>query len=111
MLTIIVNSSNNIDIGESMKMEIATLVENRLGRFSERLTRVEAHIGDENGPKSTGKDKSCMLEARPEGMQPLVVTEDAETVQAATKSAAHKLERMIDDAFQRLSDLGASGHR
>jgi ribosome-associated translation inhibitor RaiA len=111
MLNILVNSSNNIDVGEALSLEIAETIEKRLGRFSGRLTRVEAHIGDENGPKSSGMDKRCMLEARPEGMQPLNVTEHGATVQAAVKSAAQKLERMIDDVFQRLADLGTTGRR
>lgn len=52
MLNIIVNSSNNIDVGESQKQEIAAVIEHRLGRFSHRLTRIEAYIEDENGPKT-----------------------------------------------------------
>lgn len=102
MLTIIVNSSNNIDIGETKKQEISAVIERRLGRFADRLTRIEAHIGDETGPKSVGMDKRCMLEARPEGMHTLNVTEHAATVDQAVSSATHKLERMIDDTFQRL---------
>lgn len=51
MLKIIVNSSNNIEIGESQKQEISAVIEHRLSRFSDRLTRVEAYIEDENGPK------------------------------------------------------------
>ena len=51
MLKIIVNSSNNIEIGESQIQELSAVIENRLSRFSDRLTRVEAYIEDENGPK------------------------------------------------------------
>lgn len=69
-------------------------------------------VPDESGPtNSSCMDKRCRLEARSDGMQTLNVTEQAATVQAAVKSAASKLERMLDDAFQRLADLGVSGHR
>lgn len=136
MLKIIVNSSNNIEIGESQKQEISTVIEHQLSRFSDRLTRVEAYIEDENGPKVGrtaskprvgqfsdrlsptealaaeqdgpkigGMDKRCMLEARPEGMQTLNVTVHAATVNEAVKSASHKLEKMIDNAFQRLESI------
>ena len=79
-------------------------VESALGRFAERITRVEVHLKDLNGPKS-GTDKHCMMEARLGGLAPMAVTADAEDHHAAVVSAAAKLQRMIE------TDLGKRSER
>ncbi|CAN5356219.1 hypothetical protein BH11ARM1_BH11ARM1_08420 [soil metagenome] len=105
MLKIIVNSGNNVAVDKAQVESISTTVRERLGRFEDRLTQVEAYIADENAAKEGGNDKRCMLEARPNGMDPLHVTVHADTVDQAVHSATHKLERMLDDSFSRLETI------
>lgn len=74
---------------------VRSAVHQALGRFAERITRVEVHVKDVNGPKS-GLDKHCMMEARLAGLDPMTVTAEAESLRSAVTAAARKLERVID---------------
>jgi ribosome-associated translation inhibitor RaiA len=75
-----------------------------LGRFGNQITRVEVHLRDVNGPKSAGDDKSCLLEARLAGRQPMVVSHEAASLRQAIDGATDKLERALDKLLDRLSD-------
>ena len=46
-------------------------IKNELARFDEIVTRIEVHVSDENGNKSTPNDKKCVIEARVEKNNPL----------------------------------------
>ena len=61
------NTDVHIDGTEALAAQVSATVEQALKRFSERVTRVEVHLSDENGGKSGQKDQRCMLEARLEG--------------------------------------------
>ena len=83
-------------------------VQSALERFEDRLTRVEVHLSDENGENdSGGADKRCLLEARPEGMQPVVVTETADTVEQALLSATQKMQNLLNSKFGRIDGRDA----
>lgn len=103
MLKIIINSDHNLEIGEVEISEIEGVVQGRLERFEDRLTRVVVHIRDENAKRPGQRDIRCMLEARPSGMDSVNVSDHAETMKVAVNHAAHKLERQLDDIFGRLA--------
>ncbi len=71
---------------------VTTAIEAGLSRFKKRLTRVEVHLSDVNGPKG-GRDCRCALEARPAGRQPVAVTSEAHTSDDAVKGAVEKMSR------------------
>jgi hypothetical protein len=75
-----------------------------LGRFGNQITRVEVHLHDVNGPKTVGDDKSCLLEARLAGRQPMVVSHEAASLRQAIDGATDKLERVLENVLGRLSD-------
>ena len=99
-----VRTDNNINGSAGLIDEIELELTNTLGRFGNQITRVEAHLSDVNGPKSAGDDKSCLLEARIAGRQPLVVSHEAATVRLAIDGASEKLERALDKLLGKLSD-------
>ena len=79
-------------IDEHVHMEL----KNAIGRFSDRLTRVEVHLSDENSHHKHGeRDKKCKLEARPAGRDPIVVDDESDDLYVAVKGAAGKLERAL----------------
>ena len=78
-------------------------VESALTRFAERITRVEVHVRDVNGPKS-GDDKHCTMEARIGGREPVAVTAEAAELNDAISAAAGKLQRKIQNDLERLSE-------
>ena len=84
--------------------EITAAVEAGLARFRDRLTRVEVHLSDVNGPKG-GPDARCLLETRPAGTKPVAVTDDAPTPAGAVKGAVEKMQRLLESAFGRTGDV------
>ncbi|CAN5355387.1 HPF/RaiA family ribosome-associated protein [soil metagenome] len=99
-----INTDHNIKGSEQLNLHLQQSVEASLGRFDERLTRVVIHLSDDNGDKSSGDDKRCLMEARPAGMQPIVVTHIAGTVDDAVDGALDKMTRVLDETFAKLRD-------
>ncbi len=99
-----VNTDHNIHGSQKLNSDIESTVNASLSRFSKQLTRVEIHLSDDNGSKSHGDDKRCLLEARPAGHQPLVVTAVAATVDDAVNDAIEKMTRLLESTFGKLHD-------
>lgn len=104
-----VNSDNNIDGNEQFASRVRSVVESALSRFSDRITRLEVHVSDENASKGGQADKRCMMEARIEGLRPIAVTHHAATMDQAIDGAAHKMVSSIDRTLGRLHDQDAHG--
>lgn len=85
---------------DALDANIRRQVSKVLDRFSNRLTRVEVHIGDENGPKG-GKDMRCLIEARPAGEQPVSAESQSTDAYKAARSAVAKLRRVLSRRFDR----------
>lgn len=97
-----INTDNNIQGREKLSENFQSVLKSSLDRFSDRVTRLEVHLSDENGPDKNGNDdKRCMIEARLEGMKPMAVTHQADTLDLALNGAADKMERMLDDTLKR----------
>jgi ribosome-associated translation inhibitor RaiA len=100
-----VNTDRNIQGHEALSTEVTRTVGEALSRFSDRITRVEVHLSDENSNKARGNDDMrCLMEARLEGRQPIAVTHHAATTSQAVDGAADKLTRLIDSTLGRLRD-------
>lgn len=101
-----VHTDNNIKGRETLVSHVTGVVEHALGRFGERLTRVEVHLSDENGPKTGQDDIRCTLEAHLTGRQPAAVTHHATNLEQAVDGAAQKMKRLLDGAVEQMH-----GHR
>jgi ribosomal subunit interface protein len=99
-----VNTDNHIEGREALTAHVTGVLEDAFTRFSDRITRIEVHLSDENGHKSGQNDKRCLLEARLEGRQPTAVTHHADTLDQAIQGAADKLERALETILGRLRD-------
>ena len=104
-----VNSDHNIESSAGLQNWVASVVEDRLDRFDELLTRVEVHLNDENAGKSGAQDKRCQMEARIKGHQPLSVTHKADSLDLAVDGAADKLLRAITHLSGKLEKKRLSG--
>jgi hypothetical protein len=103
-----VNTDHNVEGGEDLVLLVESEVESALARFEDRLTRVEVHLGDESGEKNgSGADKRCLLEARPAGMQPVVVTDFADTIEQAVVGATQKMQSLLNSTFGRIDERDA----
>jgi len=101
-MTIQFNTDNNVTGKESHTAPLIAMISEELERYSNRITRIEAHLGDENADKDTDNDKRCMLEARLEGLKPIAVTNHANTHQLAVEGAIEKLKTVLDKTFAKL---------
>ncbi len=99
-----INTDSNIAGREELAMHVKGVVESALSRFSDRITRVEVHLSDQNSDKSGQDDKRCMMEARLEGRRPTAVTHQAASLGDAIDGAADKLKRSIESTLKRLRD-------
>jgi len=99
-----INTDHSIEGHEALAAQVSGVVESALSRFSDHITRVEVHLSDESGHKSSQNDKRCMMEARLEGHQPIAVTHHAATLDQAVDGAADKLTRLIESTLGRLRD-------
>jgi len=103
-MQIIVNTSSSVAATGEVPDDVETVVEDALSRFSARLTRVEVHLSDESSGHSTGDHIKCLLEARPEGGNPVVVTEHSGSPESALTGALHKMQSLLHSAFGKLDD-------
>jgi len=99
-----IHTDPNIRSSPELTAQVEALVTGTLERFSDRISRVQVHLGDENGHKGGSNDKRCMMEARLDGRPPIAVTQQAPTLDQAMDAAAEKLERSIDSMLGRLND-------
>jgi len=99
-----VNTDHNTDGGEKVRDYVRGVVEHAAAHFSGHITRVEVHLGDENGAKAGADDKRCMMEARVENRHPIAVTHRAATTNEAIAGAAGKLKRALSHQLQRLHE-------
>ena len=101
-----VNTNNHVEGTAELTRHVESVVEAALGRFNDRITRVEVHLGDENSSgKSGDSDKRCAIEARLAGLQPIAVTDHGSTLDEALGGAADKLEKVLDRTLGRLDDV------
>ncbi|WP_439546141.1 HPF/RaiA family ribosome-associated protein [Sandarakinorhabdus sp.] len=97
-----INSDNIIKLGDAGSDDVSATVSARLERFADRLTRVEVHFSDINGRENNvGDDKRCMIEARPAGRDPVAVTHEAASLDAALGGALPKLITALERDFGR----------
>ena len=68
----------------------------QLGHLTEKLTRVEVHLRDDNSPsKSSPADKRCVMEGRIAGRRPLAVEHSGRDLYQVIDEAAGKLSRAV----------------
>lgn len=100
-----VNTDNHVKGGSQLTLEVEAAVDAALGRFGDRITRVEVHLGDENSSSKAGdNDKRCAMEARLAGLQPITVTHHAASITQAIDGAADKLEKTLSRTVDRMND-------
>ncbi len=96
------NTDANIQGDERLAEVAENSVVLALGHLTGRLSRIEVHLADVNAARGGQDDIRCTIEARPEGMQPQVVTHTDANVEAALRGGAKKIRALLDSEFGKL---------
>lgn len=96
----------NLAYSDVLAERVREEVTDALGHMAERVTRVEAHLGDLNGPRG-GDDMRCMLEARLAGDKPFVVEVVSDDIYESVVEASGKLARAMKRRLDRRDERAA----
>jgi hypothetical protein len=99
LMLVQINTDNRVEGTETSAAAIEERVRERLSRFTDRLTRVEVHIRDLDGDRRGGQGIEAKLESRPAGGQPIVVSDQAASIDSAVAGVVRKAVDILDRSF------------
>ena len=99
-----INTDKNIEGHERLEAYFSAELEKGLTRFEEKITRIEVHFGDENGEKFSLHDKKCLIEVRIANLQPITVTDHADTIEKAFQGALGKIKKSLTTTFEKMKE-------
>lgn len=100
-----VNTDRNVEGSQRLEVFIKNRFDDVFERFSDKVTRFEVHLSDQNGSKGGKDDQQCIIEARPEGMAPIAVTARESEMEIAINAAIAKMKSALDSSFGKKRDL------
>ena len=103
-MKILINADKNIDNRDEVTLALQAQVAEAFSRFAHQITRVEMHLRDESAGRSTEDDQRCMIEVRPAGQDPVVVTHSASTIDEAIGGALEKMQSLLASQLGRIHD-------
>lgn len=95
--------THDFSLTGALKSHVDSKIRLALGRYTERIQRVDITLTDINGPRG-GEDMRCQLVIKPEGMASFVVQETAEDLYSAISIAAHRAKRSMERQMCRLKN-------
>jgi len=90
-----INTDKTLNGDNRHQEYFSSQIKEELERYESHITRVELHLKDENGKKEGVNDKTCVLEARLKGKQPIAVTSQADSIEKAVSEAIDKMKVAI----------------
>jgi hypothetical protein len=103
-LFIQIHADNQVPSDNDRDTRLEEAVKQRLARFEGRITDVEVHMSDINGPRGGNADKRASMEARVNGIQPVAAVDEGDTYERAVIGAAKKVVRALDHQLGKLTD-------
>ncbi len=104
-----VNTDSSVEGSDAQALTVETTIHSALDRYGDRVTRVEAHLSsDDSAQDKTHQGIRCLLEARPTGMGPVVVTGTGDTIERACHDATQKMQSLLDSTFGRIDSRDAA---
>ena len=97
-----INHDNHVHIDNDFSQRLSGVIEGTLAKHTDRVTRVEVHLGDANAGKGGG-DKRCVIEVKLAGLPPMAVSHAADTMQLAIDGATEKLVHAVGHKLGKLN--------
>lgn len=91
----------NLQTSPAVEAWVRRKLAGAIRRHGSKMTAVEVHFEDVNGPKHGAADARCVMEARVNGRKPVAVEARAQDLYAAIDAAARKLDAGITRAVER----------
>jgi ribosomal subunit interface protein len=98
------NTDKNIEGTENLEEFLSEKLNSSLKRFVDRITRIEVHLSDQNADKGGADDIQCKLEARLQGMQPVMVTSRNATKEKALWDAIDKMKAALNTRIGKMQN-------
>lgn len=99
-MQILLHTDPNTDGSAAMVEHLNKVVGDALGRFGERLIRVEAHLSDQDSKAKMSDDAIlCLLEATVVGEDAIIVKATSGNAHQAIAEALRKLKRAVGTAI------------
>lgn len=96
-----INSDSNLEVRQVFADELKAEILDKMRRYRDQVSRIEVHLSDINAARATPSDKRCVMEARVDGLAPVAVSHDAQSLRQSVQGATEKLLRAIDNALGR----------
>ena len=98
------NTDKNIQGTEKLEAFVSEKIYHSLKQFGENITRVEVHLSDENAHKTGADDIQCKIEARIEGLQPVMVASKNSSKEKAIDDAINKMKATLDTIIGKMKN-------
>lgn len=89
------NTDKNIQGTEILETHVSEKINQALKHFGDKITRIEVHLSDQNADKGGLDDIQCKIEARVEGIKPVIVVSKSGSKEKALDSAVDKMKSTL----------------
>jgi ribosome-associated translation inhibitor RaiA len=103
-MKILIHMDKAIKVDGRQRDYFTSQITEELDSYQSHITKIEAHLSDQNGIKKGYDDIQCLLEAKLEGRQPVVVSNQADTAALAMSGALDKLNASLETILGRLQN-------
>jgi ribosomal subunit interface protein len=97
-------NSSNIPVSQELETTLSGFITKSLKRYSNRITRIEVHLEDENSQKGGKDDKRCSIELKAENLEPIIATSKSDNIIQAVREAANKSKGTLERTLGRIMD-------
>jgi ribosome-associated translation inhibitor RaiA len=98
------NTDKNIQGTETLETTVSEKINHELKHFADKISRIEVHLSDQNALKGGPNDIQCKIEARVEGMQPVIVVSKNGSKEKAVDVAVDKMKATLRTVFGKMKN-------
>jgi uncharacterized protein (UPF0335 family) len=98
------NTDKNIQGTEMLETYVSEIIRNGLKHYVDKITRIEVHLSDQNAEKGGIDDIQCKIEARVEGMKPVMVVSKSGSKEKALDDAIYKMKATLDTIIGKMKN-------
>ena len=90
------NRDNQVNEAEAPQEQVEDIVNRRLSRIADRVTRAEIHIGHVKESRTNNPELRCSIEVRPDNLGAVAASAEGVGIEAVVRSACDKVLHAYD---------------